>query len=240
MGPGTGGKHCPTLSGLCVIIPAMRKTLRTLLRILLLLVILAFLGFALLVWKVDRLGRVDGAREADVIVVLGARVNQDGTPGSDLTSRTYHAVDLWKAGLAPHMICTGGFQNEPLSAAAVCKRFASNLGVPAERILMADGSSNTMEDAQAAARVMAQQGWHSAVLVSHPLHLFRARWLFRNAGIDAVTSPTSTETHRIFLPVRLWYATREAAGIIFTLVDGWSIVPAEWVAMLQTRIYRTQ
>ncbi len=218
----------------------MRKILRTLLRALLFLVILAFLGFAFLVWEVDRLGRVDAAREADVIVVLGARVNQDGTPGSDLTSRTYHAVDLWKAGLAPHMICTGGFQNEPLSAAAVCKRFSSSLGVPADRILIADGSSNTMEDAQATAKVMAEQGWQSAILVSHPLHLFRARWLFQRAGIDAVTSPTSTETHRIFLPVRVWYAAREAAGIVFTLVDGWSIVPAEWVAMLQTRIYRTQ
>ncbi len=218
----------------------MRKILRALLRALLFLVILALLGFALLVWKVDRLGRVDAARDADVIVVLGAQVNQDGTPGSDLTSRTYHAADLWKAGLAPYMICTGGFQNEPLSAAAVCKRFAANLDVPAERILIADGSSNTMEDAQVTAKVMAQQGWHSAVLVSHPLHLFRASWLFRRAGIDAVTSPTSTETHRIFLPVRLWYATREAAGIIFTLIDGWSIVPAEWVAMLQTRIYGTQ
>ncbi len=218
----------------------MRKTLRTLLRALLFLAILAFLGFALLVWKVDRLGRVDAAREADVIVVLGARVNQDGTPGSDLTSRTYHAVDLWSAGVAPYMICTGGFQNEPLSAAAVCKRFAGDLGVPAERILIADGSSNTMEDAEVAAKVMDRQGWRSAVLVSHPLHLFRARWLFQRAGVDAMTSPTSTETHRIVLPVRLWYATREAAGIIFTLIDGWSIVPAEWVAMLQTRIYRTQ
>lgn len=218
----------------------MRRVLHILLRALLILLVLAFLGFVLLTWQVDRLGQEDAARQADVIVVLGARVNQDGTPGSDLTSRTYHATDLWKAGLAPYMICTGGFQNEPLSAAAVCKRFAVNLNVPAEHILIADGSSNTMEDAQATARVMARQGWHSAILVSHPLHVFRARWLFRRAGIDAVTSPTSTETHRIFLPIRLWYATREAAGIIFTLIDGWSILPAEWVAMLQTRIYRTQ
>ena len=96
----------------------------------LLLLVLAVLGFALLVWQVDRLGRVDQARPSDAIVVLGARVNADGTPGSDLTSRTYHAVDLWKQGVAPHIICTGGFRNEPLSAASVCKRFAVSLGVP--------------------------------------------------------------------------------------------------------------
>jgi uncharacterized SAM-binding protein YcdF (DUF218 family) len=218
----------------------MRKVLRTLLRALLFLLILALLGFILLAWQVDRLGQVDAAREADVIVALGARVNQDGTPGSDLTSRTYHAVDLWKAGIAPFIVCTGGIRDEPLSAAAVCKRFAVALGVPSERVLVADGSSNTMEDARVTAEVMAQKGWRSAVLVSHPLHLFRARWLFQRAGVDAVTSPTSTETRRIFLPLRLWYAMREAGGIIFTMIDGWSTVPDQWVATLQTRIYNSR
>ena len=186
----------------CAIMPECVAFVRGFGRGLLLLLILAVLGFALLVWQVDRLGRVDQARASDAIVVLGARVNADGSPGSDLTSRTYHAVDLWKQGVAPAIICAGGFRNEPLSAASVCKRFAVSLGVPDEQVLLADGSSNTIEDARATAEVMAQQGWKSAVLVSHPLHLFRARWLFRRAGIDAVTSPTSTETHRIFAPLR--------------------------------------
>ena len=147
-----------------------------------------------------------GAPAADAIVVLGARVNADGSPGSDLTSRTYHAVDLWLAGYAPHIICTGGFKNERLSAAAVCRRFAIELGVPADRIVLADGSSNTIEDAAATAQVMADQGWRKAILVSHPLHLYRARWLFRRAGLDVVTSPTSTDVQRIAPPVRAWYA----------------------------------
>jgi uncharacterized SAM-binding protein YcdF (DUF218 family) len=215
----------------------MRTVLRSGLRVILALILLALLGFVLLAWQVDRLGRVDEARAADAVVVLGARVNQDGSPGSDLTSRTYHAVDLWKQGIAPNIICTGGFKDEPLSAASVCKRFAVSLGVPAAQVYLADGSSNTIEDAQVTAQVMAQTGMRSAVLVSHPLHLFRARWLFRRAGIDAVTSPTSTETHRIFPPLRAWYAVREAGGVVLTAVDGWSIIPRQWVAKLQTWAY---
>lgn len=215
----------------------MQKVLRFLLRAFLVLLILNLLGFMLLSWQVDQLGRVDHARAADVIVVLGARVNQDGSPGSDLTSRTYHAVDLWEAGIAPNVICTGGFRDEPLAAAAVCKRFAMDLGVPPERVLVADGSSNTVEDAEVTAGTMLQEGWHSAVLVSHPLHLFRARWLFRREGIDAVTSPTSTDTDRIFLPLRAWYDIREAGGVVFAMINGWSIVPEQWVAKLQTWVY---
>ncbi len=206
-------------------------------RTVLLLLLLAILGFAFLVWQVDRLGREDYARPADVIVVLGARVNADGSPGSDLTSRTYHAVDLWNAGIASEIVCTGGFRNEPLSAASVCKRFAESLGVPGAQVHLADGSSNTIEDAQSTHEVMAQHGWRSAVLVSHPLHLFRARWLFRRAGIDAVTSPTSTDTQRIFAPLRIWYDIREAGGVVVTALDGWAIIPDEWVAKLQTWAY---
>jgi uncharacterized SAM-binding protein YcdF (DUF218 family) len=218
----------------------VRRALLVLARAVAVLLLLALLGFALLAWQIDRLGSQDHARPADAIVVLGARVNQDGTPGSDLTSRTYHAVDLWQAGSATHIICTGGFRDEPLSAASVCKRFAVELGVPAELVLVADGSTNTIEDAQVTAKVLAERGWHSVVLVSHPLHLYRARWLFRRAGIDAVTSPTSTETGRIFAPLRAWYAAREAAAIIVTALRGWDVIPPEWVAKLQTWVYRNQ
>ncbi len=206
-------------------------------RALLLLLVLALLGCAFLAWQVDRLGRQDQARPADAIVVLGARVNADGSPGSDLTSRTYHAVDLWKQGIAPYIICTGGFRNEPLSAASVCKRFAASLGVPPERIYLADGSTSTVEDAQVTKQVMARQGWHSAVLVSHPLHLFRARWLFRRQGIGALTSPTTTDTESIFPPLRAWYDLREAGGIVVTALNGWAIIPEQWVAKLQTWAY---
>ena len=117
----------------------MKRALGLALRTAVLLVLIALIAFAILALQIDRLGGRDdaqalGAPAADAIVVLGARVNADGSPGSDLTSRTYHAVDLWLAGYAPHIICTGGFKNEPLSAAAVCRRFAIELGVPADRI----------------------------------------------------------------------------------------------------------
>ena len=122
----------------------------------------------------------------------------------------------------------------------MCRRFAIELGVPADRIYLADGSSNTIEDAAATAQVMADQGWRKAILVSHPLHLYRARWLFRRAGLDVVTSPTSTEVQRIAPPVRAWYAVREAAAILITALDGWKIVPPEWIARLQRWTYRLQ
>jgi uncharacterized SAM-binding protein YcdF (DUF218 family) len=217
--------------------PHMKRAVRAVGAILVVGAAVLVLGFVLLAWQVDRLGQRDDARPSDAIVVLGARVEADGRPGSDLTSRTYHAVDLWQAGYAPNIICTGGYKNERLSAANVCRRFAIELGVPPDQVWLADGTTNTVEDASSTARVMADHGWHTAVLVSHPLHLFRARWLFRHEGIDAVTSPTSTNTGHIFLLLRAWYALRESGAIILTLLDRWGWIPPEWTARFQLWSY---
>src|SRR5512135_1255699 len=102
----------------------MKRVLRGLLGLGGLAVLLCVLAFAWLVWQVDHVGRQDEARPANVIVVLGARVEPDGKPGPDLASRTQHAVSLWRAGYASDIICSGGYKNERLSAAAVCRRSA--------------------------------------------------------------------------------------------------------------------
>ena len=199
--------------------------------------LIACLGLGLLVWQIDRAGRTDGAITSDVIIVLGARVESDGRPSADLSSRVVHGVDVWKAGFAPYLICTGGFKDERLSAAAVCRRLAIQGGVPTARIFLADGTTSTAEDAQAAARVMAGHGWRTAILVSHPLHLFRADWLFQREGIDAVTSPTSTQVERIDLPLRIWYSVREAGAIVGTLFDIWRWLPPPWKIQLHKWSY---
>jgi uncharacterized SAM-binding protein YcdF (DUF218 family) len=194
------------------------------------------LGFGLLCWQIDRYGQQDGLRRADAIVILGARVTPSGQPGSDLTSRTYHGVDLYNEGWAPRVICTGGYADDSMSAAAVACRFASTLGVPPEDALLADGSMTTAEDAQATASLMSDRGWQSVILVSHPLHLYRARWSFRRAGLTVHSSPTTTDTSRIFPPLRIWYVLREAGALTLTVLEDWGLLHG-WLERLQTRAY---
>ena len=147
--------------------------------------------------------------------------------------RTQHAADLWRAGYAPELICTGGFKDDPLSAAAVCRHIAMRLGVPSSRIWLADGSQSTVEDAQATAEVMAAHGWRSAILVSHPLHVYRARWLFQKVGVSVFTSPTTTQVDQIDLPWRLWYGVREAGAIVLTNLQIRGLLPDSLTEQLQ-------
>jgi uncharacterized SAM-binding protein YcdF (DUF218 family) len=193
--------------------------------------------FLALGWQINRTGAQDRALPADAIVILGARVEPDGQPGPDLRSRTFHGVQLFKQGLAPYFVCTGGYQGDRLSAASVACDLAISLGIPTDKVLLADGSMTTQEDAISARNLMSNHGFKTVILVSHPLHLERARILFEGQGITVYPSPTSTDLAAIPWPSRAWLTMREAAGILQIGLDGVGI-PVGWTDQLSRWIYR--
>ena len=73
----------------------------------------------------------------------------------------------------------------------------------------------TKGDAASASRLMVDKGWNSAILVSHPLHLERARLLFQEQDIIVYTSPTNTDLASIPRVTRAWLTAREAVGILW-------------------------
>jgi len=212
------------------------RLLRFLFFVLLFLSLLCVVALALVCFNIDYHGRQDLAQPADAIVVLGAQVLPDGQPGPDLRSRTEHAVSLYWAGLAPRLICAGGVRDDPASAAAVCRTLAVQLGTPAEAIFLADGSANTEEDAQQVAAVMRQHGWQSVVVVSHPLHVYRAKLFCEREGLTVYTSPTTTDLDSIDLPLRGYYTIRECTAIIWPYLEQAGFPPA-WTTALEDWVY---
>ncbi len=214
----------------------LRGLVRSLLALVVLVIAAGTITFLYIGWRINWTGARDRAQQADAIVILGARVEPDGQPGPDLAVRTLHAVSLFQRGLAPYVICTGGYANDRLSAAAVACSLAVSKGVPAEKVLMADGSMTTREDASSARDIMLANGWQTAILVSHPLHLERARLLFEGQGVTVYPSPTNTELTTIPPRTRLWLTAREAVGIVWIGLDELG-VPSDWTAPLSRWLY---
>jgi len=210
----------------------VRRLLKTVFAIVVAGLLATLLAFALLCVAVDRYGRREQAQPADAIVILGARVLSNGDPGPDLTPRVEKAVWLYKQGYAANLICTGGAAGDRMSAAAIAQRAATAGGVPAGASTIADGTSSTREDAERTAEVMAARGWHSALIVTHPLHMLRATVLFWRAGIDAHPSPTTTRVENIPSRWRLFYAAREAVLLVFDVVSPDGRMPA-WMLRVQ-------
>ena len=216
----------------------LRQVFRALLTLSALVLLAGAITFLYIGLRINLTGSQDKAQRADAIVILGARVEPDGKPGPDLHVRTMHAVDLFQRGLAPYLVCTGGYQNDRLSAAAVACDLAISQGIPPEKILLADGSMTTREDAARTRDLMVAQNWETAILVSHPLHLERARLLFESMGLTAHPSPTSTELDTIPLRTRSWLTAREAVGIVWIGLEELG-VPYEWTLPLSRWVYGT-
>ncbi|MGD9049436.1 MAG: YdcF family protein, partial [Anaerolineae bacterium] len=136
----------------------LRRLVRALLTLVVLVLLAGAITFLYIGWRINYTGTRDLAQRADAIVVLGARVEPDGQPGPDLQVRTLHAVSLFQRGLAPYVICTGGYHGDRLSAASVACNLAQARGVPAEKILLAEGSMTTSQDAVSARDLMLERG----------------------------------------------------------------------------------
>jgi uncharacterized SAM-binding protein YcdF (DUF218 family) len=212
------------------------RLLRALLTAFALVLLAGAITFLYIAWRVNHTGLADKAQHADAIVVLGARVSADGAPGPDLHVRTLHAVNLYRQGLAPYLICTGGYEGDRLSAAAVACDLAVSMGVDPARILLAEGAMTTQEDVASAWHLMSARGWQQAIVVSHPLHLERARLLFEAEGITVYPSPTNTRLDAIPWRTRTWLTLRETVGIVWIAMEALGM-PYEWTVPFSRLVY---
>jgi uncharacterized SAM-binding protein YcdF (DUF218 family) len=157
----------------------------------------AIVGFVLVAWivtmvLVEHAGRRDEAQKADAIVVLGA-AQYVGRPSPVLRARVDHAVSLWKRGLAPTLILTGGIGlGDTTSEAAVARKYAISKGVPDRAIVLEINGRTTSESMRAVARIMEDREQKSVILVSDPFHMLRLSILARRHGLEPYTSPTRT------------------------------------------------
>lgn len=142
---------------------------------------------AVIVWQ-----RRDNAQPASAIVVLGA-AQYVGRPSPVLRARLDHAIALWRRGLAPTIIFTGGFgDRDTTSEAAVGQRYAIARGVPARNILIENTGRTTAESLQQVAFLMEAEPTRRVILVSDPFHMLRLAILARRFGMTPFTSPTRT------------------------------------------------
>jgi len=116
--------------------------------------------------------------EGRVAMVLGAGVEDDGSPSNTLYDRTLTGVQLYKAGKAKQILLTGGGR-EPF----VMKDLAVNLGVPESDLLIDDLGTRTYESCY-----RAKEAFHldRVIVVTQDYHLPRSIYLCRNLSVDAI------------------------------------------------------
>lgn len=162
-------------------------------------------------------GLRDDIHPADVAVVLGNTVERDGRPSARLRARLDKAVELYRGGLFRHIIVSGGVGVEGFNEAEVMKSYLISQGVPEGRIVADGGGLTTSLTARNAARLMQEQGWQSALVISQYFHIPRTRLAVESCGVRPVYS-----AHAEYFELRDVYSiAREVIGYGAYLVRGY-------------------
>lgn len=122
----------------------------------------------------------------DVIIVLGARVSEDGRPTPALARRLDLALSLYNEGYAGAIITTGARgSDEPVEEAFAMRDYLLEKGVPEAAILPEPGSFSTQENLENAKAIMAENGMETAIIVTSDYHVWRALSMAERLGIKA-------------------------------------------------------
>ena len=155
------------------------------------------------------------AADAEYLLVLGARVNPDGQPSAALAARLDTAYDF----MQEHpditaILCGGQGGNEPCPEAEAMYDYMVAKGMDADRLLLEDESSNTIQNIENA-RALIGDGHRTAVVTSD-YHLARARVLMERGGLDACGIPAPTPYPGQWVAVRC----REYCSILGLVLTG--------------------
>ncbi len=141
-------------------------------------------------------GTTDYRRPADVVVVFGARVRNDGAPSLTLANRVTTAAELYRDGLVDTVVMTGGIEPSGIDETIVMRNLAVQLGVPRDAIILDPAGHNTNASVANTIRIFRDNGLARVLAVSQFYHLPRIRLAYARAGVDAWTVPARTSITR--------------------------------------------
>lgn len=140
-----------------------------------------------------------GEVKADAIVLLGGGTEAPDTPRqmveiNSAGDRVLYAAQLYKAGVAPLIILSGGnmgySQARGTTPAEEMQAMLVGLGVPQEAMVLQPQSQNTAEDAFFTSAILTEKQVRTFILVTSAAHMERALMMFASPETSIIPAPT--------------------------------------------------
>lgn len=133
-------------------------------------------------------GLTEDIEEADVAIVLGNKVEENGIPSPRLQSRLDRAIQLYHQGIAEQIIVSGGRGIEGYEEAEVMRDVLVEAGIPATNIILDKQGYDTFQTAQNSKLIMEAKGFRTAIIITQYYHIARTKLAFKQFGIKPVYS----------------------------------------------------
>lgn len=164
--------------------------------------------------RIVREGSLQELHPADAIIVFGA-AEYAGHPSPVLRARLDHAFDLFRQGIAPVVITTGGAASDPrFSEGGVGRDYLERRGIPERNLIAETQGSDTAQSAVRVAVILRANGLHSCVAVSDAYHVFRIKKLLEHEGIGPVYVAPRADSRPRSVAQRAYAVLREASSYL--------------------------
>jgi uncharacterized SAM-binding protein YcdF (DUF218 family) len=141
-------------------------------------------------------GKSDYRRQADAIVVYGARTYADGRLSDALADRMRTGIALYKEGRAPKLIFSGGPGDGSIHETEAMRDFAHKAGVPLQAMELDKAGLNTDLTARNVSKLAKAQKLERILAVSHFYHLPRVKMSLQRENLQTFTVPAK-ETYTL-------------------------------------------
>lgn len=133
-------------------------------------------------------GLSDIGQKADLAIILGNKVNEDGTLSERLTKRLESGVFLYREHRVKKILVSGGFGKEGFYEGDKMKEYLIHQGIP-DSVIMVDNKGNTTRaTVDNTMKLKEKYPFSSAIVVSQYFHVTRTKKLFKDKGFTNISS----------------------------------------------------
>lgn len=133
-------------------------------------------------------GLSDSGKKADLAVILGNKVNEDGTLSERLTKRLESGIFLYRAHRVKKILVSGGLGKEGFYEGDKMKEYLVEKGIPDSLIIVDNNGNNTGATVDNTLRLKEKLHFNSIFIVSQYFHVTRTKKLFKDRGFKNVSS----------------------------------------------------
>lgn len=164
------------------------------------------------------LTQIDQLQNQDVALVLGtSHLLVDGSPNPFFQNRIYTASLLYKEGKIKHILVSGDNRTRYYNEPAAMRKALMELGIPSEAITLDFAGLRTLDSIVRSKEIFGQ---NKITIITQPFHSYRALFISRYYGIDAVAlvaQEPSQEEKAIKVYLREYLARAKAILDLYVL-----------------------